>query len=273
MGMFIYLTIVMSIKERLEDELNEERLQSELLLSEKLLEKKQKAALQMNYNALDNKLRQTNNELLSTQTNLSRMASDLLEERNSNESNLLREQKTLLQILQNKSESDSIQHEKEIAALTEQIRFLENSVSQKNKEAQTYASEIERLSGLRTNEFSIESLKRNKRLSVKAAKTKTINASMEVSAGAGDLSFSILDPAGNPLSMSETNSSMTISESNVKKTGTPFYVNPVIQLNASENWKRVKMTYVSSTKLQPGVYRVILKSADLAIGNLSLRLE
>jgi hypothetical protein len=272
-GMFVYLTIVMGRNDRMADDLKEERLTSELLLSEKLLQEKKKVEWEQKFASLNRKFNSTNSKLQTVIVDLSQKEADLQKEKSGYRSLLIKKQKEQLEVLKNTAKEDSVRNALELAKLIAENGNLQKALSERLEEKEKYNFEIERLKRLRMDEVGIESLKKYKRLTAKASKTKTISVTLQVSSQARDLTFSIVSPDGTQLRLDEKNSSLTISEPQDQKPSQAFYVSPELQVSTIEKTKTVEINYTSSTKLQPGIYKVSVKSAGESVGNLMLRLE
>jgi hypothetical protein len=272
-GMFVYLTVVMGRNDRLADDLKKERLTSERLLSEKLLQEKKKVEWELKSTRLDNTLNRTNNKLQTTMAELSRKEEDLLKERSSYKSLLIKKQKQQFERLKNKSQEDSIKNAVELEKIFAQNENLQRTVSENLEQREKYNFEIERLKRLTLNEVGIESIKKNKRLTSRASKTKTIKIRLQIPSQTRDLTYSMVTPGGKQISLDEKNSSITISGIQDQKSSQAFYLSPEIQLSTIEKNQMVEITYTSTSRLQPGVYKFFVKSANEQVGNIVLRLE
>jgi hypothetical protein len=260
-GTFVYMTIVMSVNDRIENDLKETRLVSERLLSEKLLQEKRNAELQRKYTSLESEFKRTSNILQNTLTALSQKEFELRSGKSNIKPLLIKKQREEIEQLRNKLKRDSLKSETEVTNLETESEGLRRSLAQKRDEEAVYSMQIEQLKRLRMNNVNVESLKRNKRLTTKASKTKIINVGMEVSDLVRDLTFSIVSPDGKQLVLNNQNSSLEIIENFDQKS---------IQFLKT---RRVEITYRSSGRLQPGNYKIFLNSAAEPIGNLVFSLE
>jgi hypothetical protein len=272
-GMLVYLTVVMGRNDRLADDLKKERLTSERLLSEKLSQEKKKVEWELKSTRLDNTLNHANSKLQTLMAELSRKEEDLLKERSSDKSLLIKKQKQRFELLQNKLKEDSVKNAVELEKVLAQNDNLQRTLSENLEEREKYNFEIERLRRLTLNEVGIESMKKNKRLTSRASKTKTIKISLQIPSQTADLTYSILTPDGEKISLDEKNSSIKISGIQDQKPSQAFYLSPEIQLSTIEKTQMVEITYTSTSRLQPGIYKFFVKSTDELVGSIMLRLE
>lgn len=272
-GLATYLAIVVGIRKRTEEELQSEKLKSEFLLSEKLSEQKINTSLHENLKEATEQNKIVSNDLQATRTLLAQKDVELRLSKSAVHKNLIREQKAALKYLRQRIHADSIAYTEEFAQLKSQVSLLESRIADKNVENQKLIDEIERLRLLSMDNVGTETLKKNKKLTTKASKARTITAKLDISAQAENLHYEIIDPAGKLLSTSNSNSSLTVTNSGNAKTSNAFFVSPELRLKSTEPRSTVTITYVSSQKLLAGVYKIVLFSGEEPIGNLMLRLE
>ena len=272
-GVFIYLTIVMGMRSRIEEELRKEKLQSELLLSEKLHQEKKSKNLHEELSGVERKLSVTNCNLDSMVKEINTIKSELATKKyNANSQSLTSQQhetdRLLQQILHDSSEYvhaiESIKSEKEEIEM-----MLSKSISDNEK----YISEIERLNRLRVLDAMIESAKNENKLTVKAARTRIIRLNLVVADQTGDLTFKIIDPSGTELPVDSKNLTLKTEAISSAKTNHVFYVNQDIQVETFVSARKVEMTYRASQKLPPGKYKILFHNADGLSGSLALRIE
>ena len=244
-GTLIYLTIVMGVNDRTDDELKNEKLLSERLLSEKLLEQKKKAALQTDFNMLEKKHADTDRQLIDIEALLHHQQLQNKKHRREVESVKAAGSRNLA-TWRRQWVNDSLRYLDQITVLQQQVYEAQGALAESNAETEKYRDALAHANETRAYGTSIESRKKKGKLTVKAARTKTIKFGMELSDKlSDDLSLKIISPLGNPLAIDPAE--ITVRYDTV--------IAPVGN-SGSEKRKLVNIAYTPTQRLVAGAYKV-----------------
>lgn len=250
----VYLSIVMGINDRMEQDLRQEKLLSERLLSEKLLEQKKRSALQTDFDNLETRYATISVELDESRAMLKKSKS-MLDDRQRQ----IRKLQTVLPgrsaLLRQKMQQDSIQFSDERERFAAKTVNLENDLIGTAAENERLRGEIARLIREKLYDVAVDTRKRNQRLTVKGSRTKCIDVSIETARDMEDLSLEIIDPTGNLLPLSKENLSTSINAAN------------------DPAKKNVRIIYIADRKLSGGIYHVLVRSGGRFMGSYRLSLE
>lgn len=244
---------------KLKSDVNNELLKNEKLLSEKL--------------NLDKQLLFVNNNLDSLQTLSNRLNADLKKENNEKnkisgalndakrklrklealkkEISKLTAQKTELAEKVQRLQSENTQLKSQASAMQKKVDQLENENADLNKS-------IAQLRNMRTNGFLVESLKKNDKTTVKAAKTKSIKTSFILDdAAAEEVLVKLCDSKGKIISQQKVN----VAGARLK--------NDLANLNYDKETdvqKRIEIEIAPKTKLKKGIYSVKVYNKETYLG-------
>jgi hypothetical protein len=250
-GTLVYLTIMLGINERMERDLKDERLHSERLLSEKLLEQKKRAALQTDFSELEKKHAITDHQLINTEA--------LLHQQKRENRNHRREMEKMqaaasvnFAARRRAWTKDSMRYVAGIDALQRQISDAQKVLAESDLEREKYIEALGHANELRPYGTSVESRKKKGRLTVKAARTRTIKFGVEVSDQlSDDLSVSIISPSGNPLPVDPSKITVRYDAIGVSSDS-----------NIAEKRKLVTISFTPSQRLIAGAYKVSVLHQD-----------
>lgn len=269
--LFIYLTIVLGIKNRTERHLKHEKLNSDFLLLEKTTACKKIVDLQKN---IDELRKRSTWAIESVQVEYSVLSKNM--------ALLKKEQLGLQKVvnqhivsnlhLESKVKTDFARMTLEIAAWKMRYSELEDGIAESNERNQKYLSEIDRIDQSKVRSIALETLGLNRKLTTRASKAKYIKVDIEISGQAKDLSFRIIDPHGKEVRLNPANFSIKENEIKILKSKQAFYVNPVIELTALEGQKKVEMMYFSH-KLYSGTYQIFVSTMNDEVACVKTRLR
>lgn len=244
-GTLIYLTIVMGVNDRMEDDLKNEKLQSERLLSERLLEQKKRAALQTDFNTLEQKHAETDRQLINTEALLHQQ--QLENRKHHRELENIKETNTKhLTAWRHQWAKDSLRYQDRIAGLQQQVHDAQNALAESYAENEKYHEALDHANEMRAYGTSIESRKKKGKLTAKASRAKTIKFGMELSERlSDDLSVKIISPSGSPLAIDP--SEITVQYDTVISPPTT---------SGSEKRKLVNIVYAPAQRLMSGAYKI-----------------
>jgi hypothetical protein len=270
---FIYLTIVMGKKSRLEDDLKDELLTAELLLSEKLLEQKENAALKIDLTHLEQKNVQAQNRIDSILTLLSEGEEVIRRARSGILQQTIRDQRQIIQALNCKLDEDSLETIQKIFELDSVNQRIEKELIGSTIEKENLVDEIERLSMLKINDALVEALNKRKKLTANAIRIKQLKAIIQISDQVQDLRFKIIEPNGKEMILTSANFSIEIKDPAAATESHAFFISPEIQLSALTKLRQVEITYRFDAKPSPGLYNISAFSGSYHIGSLRARMK
>lgn len=272
-GMFVYLTIVLGMNDRLADNLNEERLEAELLLSEKLQEQKRAARLTEELSSHKRQERIEKEKGTQILKLLSETDAELKHERLRKPYALIERQNKEIRMLTSKLAEDSSNRVVQIHRLNSELNLLRSQLAEKTSEQQKYMSEIDRLKEIQIDEVAVQSMKKSNKLTSKAAKADYINISIQVSAHLESISVKIVDPLGLELPVNDETTEISYGAVEAVPVSHAFMVSPDLQLKATEARRTVDIFYKTKSKLRAGVYKILLSGDNQSLGKVRLRLE
>lgn len=259
------------INSSLEEGLSSEKLKAESLLSEKLLLEKdivkfkeQLTSLSGKNNELDNILKQTTVKLEAKEAEFNKVNKEnaSLQKIKKQQAELITLRKGLdAQIETLKSTVQSLQLENN--TLTNKVAYLErrnkvlNDDLQKAMLASVDNTELDALKG------------KSERLTVKASRAKKLTATFDVPAELNNLSYRVINPAGNALTAQDgtiASRVITSADSYTASAATTFS-------GATMKRKKVEMVYIPTKKLSVGTYRIEILNDNLYVGSLQVKLR
>lgn len=242
----------MGVNDRMGDELKNEKLQSERLLSEKLLEQKKRAALQTDFSVLEKKQAQTDHQLINTEALLHQQQLENRKHHRDLENVKVAGNRNLA-TWRRQWANDSLRYLDQITVLQQQVDDARGALAESNAEKEQYRDALAHANETRAYETSIESRKKKGKLTIKAARTRTIKFGLELSDQlSDDLSLKIISPLGNPLSIDP--SEITVRYDTV--------------ISGLEKRKMVNIVYAPTQRLAAGVYRISVLHNDELVTRL-----
>lgn len=248
--------------------LNDEKLKSEMMLSEKLDLHKQIKKLKNQINSLNSKnteldelLAEANQKLSEKEAQINRIALE-----NGNIKKLKRELAEQTQLKKDFDNQVSVLNET-IQKLKKEKDNLNGTIASLKKENQQLAANLEILSSMRTDNYLVETNKRNERLTVVAKKTKKMTVTFMVPENmVENISFKLTKPDGTQIDGKDNGIAYRV----VNGDGG---VMASILGGAKKNAKKIEMTYEPMVKQKPGVYKIEMYNNDKNIGTLNVKLR
>lgn len=264
-----WLATIKSVNTSLESSLEREKLQSEALLSEKLLLEKdlerlrsQLSALKGTNSDLDILVRSIESKYLEQEGELKK-----LRKQNSSLSDIKRQREQLL-VLQGELESELQSARSLIADLERQNLSYANAITQLQEQNSVLVRDLNRAMFASIDHPQVQAVRGKKdKLTVRARKTDKLVADFEVPASLTNISYSILDPNGNPMT---TKHGVVVSQS------VPTEGNILASARdekVGDGLQKVRMEYVPKVKLESGVYTVEILNDNLYVGSLNVKLR
>lgn len=265
-----YLSVERRKASVIENDLKDEKLTAETLLSEKLLLEKE----------ID-KLRSELAEMTGKNKDLYKQADDSEKKLALTERQLTSVQKHNAGVRQLKKQIEELTRLKE--ALENQLNDSRNSIQQfkssnddlmltvalLQQENKKLKEELTAASFVSLNESLIETIKRNKKITVSARRTKKLTITTDVPGDATDLKFKITSPDGNEMPVKSGDYNVKVLTGEVRSQA--FYIPSTV--SSGRHYKRAEITYTPVEKLKPGLYRIQIMNDSLSIGALQVRLR
>ena len=271
-GSLVYVSVQHGRNANLEKSLKEGKLTSESLLSEKLFLEKEilkfKSELQSlegTNSELDKSLHERSQRVQMVEAALRKM------QKQSGSITLLKKQSQALATLKYELEQQLAYYKQSLRELQVNNEELVATVELLQHRNKDLAAELDAVRLASMDEVLTESVKKNGKLSVKAARTKAIIVNVNVPAAAENVTFKIKDPAGNVLAVNDGSMTFhTIMDSGTQPQA--FYVST----NSAAflpRYKKMQMVYHSNKKLQAGIYVVEIQNNSQSIGTLQVKLR
>jgi len=270
-GAIIFLTVELGKNSRLQNDVNDGKLTTESLLSEKLLLDKEIARLRKEQQTLTAENRKVNvvialnsreldelrrqNQKLTQQSTLSSSLNKQLQQQIKTNNEMERNIEML---------NDSVAH------LTGQNEDILNLLAN-SKIDNAILKEIAngRQASIVTNSLT-EATKRNKKLTITAAKTQNITLTADVPAESQGLALKVTSPDGRVISSAYGEVAVKVIHVDANNPQAFFVAR---NSAAGRQYKRIEMTFKPNEKLKSGIYIVEVVDTMTSIGSLQVRLR
>lgn len=271
LGTGVYLSIEIARNNRLTGELMEEKLSSETLLSEKLSLDKELVKLKLELKSLQGKNVNLDKALSSTTKQLENAQQALKKNQNQSTSLAhLKKQNQEMRKMNEDLEQQVTNFKTSLAQLQSSNDDLTRTVALLQDENKKLKEEleVERITFL--NNVLAETSTTNKKLTVKAKRTRIITFTIDVPAQAENLKLKVTGPDGKEIPSTDGDLTVKVLSFEVKNTQA-FYVTPSA-FNGSQS-KRVEMIYKPKVRLNSGVYKIEVLGDSRSIGGLQVKLR
>lgn len=250
--------------------IQEEQLKNELALSEKLSLAKEIEQLQTELNKMKGKNSNLDNEIAHLNIKLSEKENEL--------KNIVWEKGQVKKLNKQLTEIRNAKNDitKEMNTLYDKISMLETENSDLNQLVSTLkvqnkdlAEHVQLLSAIKSDNFCVETQKRNDKLTIFARRTKKINLSFDLPQEVvANIKFKVTKPDGTIVTDEKDGLSYLIVENEPVLTAS--LDKKPNELNVS---KRIQMTYQPKDKLKTGTYKVELYNNETYIGSYQVKLR
>ncbi|PKP50112.1 MAG: hypothetical protein CVT92_14670 [Bacteroidetes bacterium HGW-Bacteroidetes-1] len=253
----------------LKSNLNSEKLKTEMMLSERLALQKEINNFRTQINSLigkntelDKLLAQTTKKLNNKQAEMNKIVKD-----NSNIALL----KTQIEDL-NRMKKD---FENEVLTMNETIQRLNNENDTKDQKMASLQKENEFLSAnlamlnsmMASDDYLVETSKKNQKLTAKAKQTKKMSLTFNVPDNiVSNINFKITKPDGKLVEGKDSGIAYNLVDENE----TLLASNTVSEINIV---RKIEMNYTPKKKLKPGIYKIAIYNGDRHIGTCNVNLR
>ncbi|UII31807.1 hypothetical protein LVD17_26315 [Fulvivirga ulvae] len=253
--------------------LKTEKLKSEKMLSQKLALDKDISKLKADISNYQGKNKQIDGKLADMQKKLTQKESEL--------SSLLK-QKALSDSKYKKQAAELAnykkQMEEEITALNESLAdmkfknsYLQNTVATLEKNNGELSKRNSFLNESAGDNYGVEALKKNQKLTINSKKTKEIVLGFDVPASlAHNLTLTIITPDGKKASSAN---SKEVSYTIIDKAEPLLLASTNMMADAGTNSKRVALSYKPAEKFKKGVYKIDIYHQSTYLGSTQIKLK
>ncbi len=265
----IGIGVYYSANKSLSKNLNDEKLKTEMMLSEKLALQKEIETFRNRINSLDGQNADLNKVLATTSQKLSEKEAALnrIVRENGNIKNLKKE---IAELTKMKKDFES-----QVFALKESNQNLNNekvalnqTIASLQDENKKLATNLAILSSITTDNYLVETTKRNDRLTVVARRAKKMTVSFKVPENmAENISFKLIKPDGKQVDGKGNGIAYRIIDGDE---GLMASTDGGGSISVS---KKIEMTYIPKEKQKPGIYKIEMFNEDLYIGACNVKLR
>lgn len=254
-------------------DLKAEKLKSEKMLSQKLALDKDISKLKMDINNYQGKNKQLDGKLADMHKKLTQKENEL---------NSLLKQKSLSDSKYKKQVEElnnyKKQVEEEIAMLNESLSdmkfknsYLQNTVASLEKSNSDLSKRNSFLNESGGNNYGIEALKKNQKLTINSRKTKEIVLGFDVPASlANNLTLNVSTPDGKKTSSAD---SKEISYTIISEDEPVLLASTEMTVGIGVSSKRVALSYKPTEKFKKGVYKIDIYHQNTYLGSTQIKLK
>ncbi|MTI26243.1 hypothetical protein [Fulvivirga kasyanovii] len=254
-------------------DLKAEKLKSEKMLSQKLALDKDISKLKADIGNYQGKNKQLDGKLADMQKRLVKKENEL---------SALMKQKALSDSRYKKQAAELAsykkQMEEEIAALNESLAdmkfknsYLQNSVATLEKNNSELNKRNSFLNESAGNNYGVEALKKNQKLTISSKKTKEIVLGFDVPASlASNLTLTVITPDGKKANSA---TSREISYTIIEENEPVLLASTEMVADFGTSSKRVALSYKPSEKFKKGVYKIDIYHQNTYLGSTQIKLK
>lgn len=250
--------------------LNKERLESEKMLSEKLTLEKDIDSFKSRINdlsgqnaGLDKMLAEVNQQLSEKQNQIRRMQHE-----NGNLKEL-KKQVAELQQMKKEFESQVRSLNEMIMALNKEKNTLNQTIASLEAQNKQLAANLEILSSVTSDNFLVETTRKNNKLTVMAKRARKMAISFSVPNNLSEnLSFKIIRPDGSKVEGNDKNVAYRVLNPEEGLTASTGNTLETIKVD-----RKIEMTWHPEQKQKPGIYKIEMYNVGKYIGSCNIRLR